>query len=129
MSYSRPLFVRTGLGGDGTSGTGPTGPQGPAGSLSSFSVNGASTNSLLYYDGNTVSGISSLFYYSSINTLSANLDVIPCLDNLYNLPKNINRSKLDKVIIYSSPQYIKYYLQDILLALIILIMLYYFLTN
>lgn len=57
---------------------------------------------------------------------NTNLDL---LTNLYNLPKNINRSKLDKVIIYSSPQYIKYYIQDILLAIIILIILYYFLTN
>ena len=67
------------------------GPQGPAGTLSSFSVNGASTNALLYYDGNTVSGISSLFYYSTINQLQANLDIIPCVNNVYNLGTSLNR--------------------------------------
>jgi len=64
---------------------GPTGPQGPVGTVTGFSVVGASTNSLLYYTGTTIAGMSSLFYYSSINTLQANLDIVPCLDNLYNL--------------------------------------------
>jgi hypothetical protein len=54
---------------------------------------------------------------------NTNLDL---LTNIYNLPKNKIRSKLDKVIIYSSPHYIKYYFQDILLAFIILIILYCF---
>ena len=68
-----------------TGATGATGPQGPTGSLEDFTVSGASTNALVYYDGKTISGISSLFYYSSINTLSANLDITPCVNNKYNL--------------------------------------------
>ena len=70
---------------------GPQGEQGPPGTFSTFTVNGASTNSLLYYDGNTISGMSSLFYYSSINTLSANLDIIPCTDVMYNLGSSDTR--------------------------------------
>ena len=58
---------------------GPTGPQGPAGTLSSFSLAGASTNALLYYDGNKPAGMSSLFYYSTLNILQANLDIVPCI--------------------------------------------------
>ena len=72
-------------GSNGSTIVGPIGPVGPAGTLSSFSVNGASTNSLVYWDGTSVSGISSLFYYSSINILQANLDIIPCLTNERNL--------------------------------------------
>ena len=68
-----------------TGSTGQIGPEGPAGSIDNFSVNGASTNALLYYTGTGISGISSLFYYSSINTLSANLNILPCTDNMYNL--------------------------------------------
>ena len=64
---------------------GPTGPQGPPGTLSSFSIVGASTNALLYYDGNKPAGISSLFYYSTTNVLQANLDIIPCTDTVYSL--------------------------------------------
>ena len=64
---------------------GPQGPQGPPGTLSSFSLVGASTNALLYYDGNKPAGMSSLFYYSTTNVLQANLDIIPCVDNVYSL--------------------------------------------
>jgi len=64
---------------------GPTGPIGPPGTLSSFSIVGASTNALLYYDGFKPAGMSSLFYYSTINVLQANLDIVPCTDNVYSL--------------------------------------------
>ena len=74
-----------------TGGTGPKGDQGPAGSIDDFTVNGASTNALLYYDGTTIAGMSSLFYYSSINVLSANLDIMPCTDIMYNLGSSDTR--------------------------------------
>ena len=72
---------------------GPTGPQGstivgptgPPGSITDFSIPGASTNSLMYYTGSGFGAMSSLFYYSSINVLEANLDIIPCRDNIYTL--------------------------------------------
>ena len=64
---------------------GPQGPTGPPGTITNFSVEGASTNALLYYNGNTISGMSTLFYYSTTNTLQANLDIIPCADNQYSL--------------------------------------------
>lgn len=65
--------------------TGATGPVGPAGTITDFTIPGASTNSLMYYTGTGFGAMSSLFYYSSINTLQANLDIIPCTDNIYNL--------------------------------------------
>jgi len=34
---------------------GPQGPTGPPGTITNFSVEGASTNALLYYNGNTIS--------------------------------------------------------------------------
>ena len=64
---------------------GPQGPTGPPGTITNFSVEGASTNALLYYTGNTIAGMSTLFYYSTTNTLEANLDIIPCADNQYSL--------------------------------------------
>jgi len=54
---------------------------------------------------------------------NTNLDL---LIDLYKLPKNKKRSKLDKILIYSSPQYIKYYLQDMLSGLIFLTIFYYY---
>lgn len=64
---------------------GPQGPTGPSGSITDFTIPGASTNSLMYYTGSGFGAMSSLFYYSSINILSANLDIIPCIDNKYSL--------------------------------------------
>ena len=68
-----------------TGATGATGPQGPTGTVTGFTVVGASTNSLLYYTGTTIAGMSSLFYYSSINTLGASINIIPDVTNTYNL--------------------------------------------
>lgn len=68
-----------------TGATGPQGPIGPAGTITDFTIPGASTNSLMYYTGVGFGAMSSLFYYSSINTLSANLDIVPCTDLTYNL--------------------------------------------
>ena len=75
----------------GPQGSTIVGPQGPSGTLSSFTVAGASTNALLYYASGNVYGMSSLFYYSSINVLQANLDIVPCTDNTYNLGYSNNR--------------------------------------
>lgn len=73
-------------GANGSNGaTGPQGPTGPPGTITDFSIPGASTNSLMYYTGSGFGAMSSLFYYSSINILEANLDIIPCLHNTYNL--------------------------------------------
>ena len=46
------------------------------------------------------------------------------LTDLYNLPKNINRFKLDKVLIYSKPFYLKYYINDILLSIGIILIIF-----
>jgi hypothetical protein len=64
---------------------GPQGPGGPSGSITDFTIPGASTNSLMYYTGSGFGAMSSLFYYSSINVLEANLDIEPCLNNTYSL--------------------------------------------
>ena len=69
----------------GPQGSTIVGPTGPSGTITDFSIPGASTNSLMYYTGFGFGAMSSLFYYSSINVLSANLDIIPCSDNTYNL--------------------------------------------
>lgn len=68
-----------------TGATGATGPIGPSGTITDFTIPGASTNSLMYYTGSGFGAMSSLFYYSSINVLSANLDIEPCINNKYNL--------------------------------------------
>jgi hypothetical protein len=52
---------------------------------------------------------------------NTNLDL---LTDLYNLPKNINRFKLDKVLIYSKPFYLKYYINDILLSIGIILIIF-----
>ena len=86
---------------------GPTGPQGPAGTLSSFSLAGASTNALLYYDGNKPAGMSSLFYYSTLNILQANLDIVPCTDNLYSLGSS-NQGRWKDLFLGPSSLYLGY---------------------
>jgi len=47
---------------------------------------------------------------------NTNLDL---LTNIYKLPSNKSRNKLDKVFIYSNPEYLKYIIYDILISLII----------
>jgi hypothetical protein len=69
----------------GPQGSTIVGPEGPPGTLSSFSIPNASTNALLYYANGSVYGMSSLFYYSTINLLQANLDIVPCTDNIYDI--------------------------------------------
>jgi hypothetical protein len=64
-----------------TGATGAQGPIGPSGTITDFTIPGASTNALMYYTGTGFGAMSSLFYYSSINTLQANLDIVPCLTN------------------------------------------------
>ena len=86
---------------------GPQGPQGPAGTLSSFSITGASTNALLYYDGNKPAGMSSLFYYSTTNVLQANLDIIPCVDNVYSLGSS-NQGRWKDLFLGPSSLYLGY---------------------
>ena len=67
----------------------------------------------MYYTGFGFGAMSSLFYYSSINVLEANLDIEPCLNNTYNLGssnlywKNIYASKYNGIEAYnyiSTPQ-------------------------
>ena len=72
-------------GSNGSTIVGPVGPVGPSGSITDFTIPGASTNSLMYYTGLGFGAMSSLFYYSSINVLSANLDIEPCQNNKYSL--------------------------------------------
>ena len=86
---------------------GPTGPQGPAGTLSSFSLVGASTNALLYYDGFKPAGMSSLFYYSTLNILQANLDIVPCTDNIYSLGSS-NQGRWKDLFLGPSSLYLGY---------------------
>lgn len=64
---------------------GPQGPIGPTGTVTDFTIPGASTNAIMYYTGSGFGAMSSLFYYSSINVLEANLDIVPCVTNTYNL--------------------------------------------
>lgn len=74
-----------------TGATGATGPQGSAGTITNFTIPGASTNALMYYTGSGFGAMSSLFYYSTTNTLQANLDIIPCTDNIYSLGSSNER--------------------------------------
>lgn len=69
----------------GPQGSTIVGPQGPPGSITDFTIIGASTNSIMYYTGTGFGAMSSLFYFSSINVLEANLDILPCENSKYNL--------------------------------------------
>ena len=64
---------------------GATGATGATGTISSFTIEGASTNALMYYTGTGFGAMPSLFYYSSINVLEAHLKIIPSSDIIHDL--------------------------------------------
>ena len=76
-----------------TGATGAQGPTGAPGTISTFTIEGASTNALMYYTGTGFGAMSSLFYYSSINVLEAHLSIIPSDDNEHNLGSSNKRWK------------------------------------
>ena len=92
---------------------GPQGPVGPSGTITDFTINGASTNALMYYTGSGFGAMSSLFYYSSINVLEAHLDIIPSSDITHNLGssnllwKNVFTSNISSSV-YSGIESYKY---------------------